>query len=84
MLQKMPLSQSECHKANDAYISPAFITKHVVRHREVTLQKAGLCHMIQLITQTKTWSESEFHSYRGMISHYHIPGEFRVAPSQLL
>lgn len=50
----------------------------------VTLQKAGLCHMIQLITQTKTWSQSEFHSYQGMVSPYHMPGDRRVVPSWLL
>lgn len=54
MLQNMSLSQSEHHKPNDTYNFPAFIIKHMVRHKEVTLQKAGLCHMIQLITQTKT------------------------------
>lgn len=54
MVQKMSLFQPEHHKANDAYIFPAFIINPMDRYREFTLQKAGLCHMIQLITQIKT------------------------------
>lgn len=43
-LQKMPLSQTEYHRANYGYICPAFIVKHTVRYKELSPENDQVTH----------------------------------------
>lgn len=44
MLQKMPLSWTEYHKANSVYICPAFIIKHTVGYKELSPENYQVTH----------------------------------------